>query len=66
MSYIGFDCTKLALHSLRAGGATEAAMEGVSEQLFRCHGSWKSESAKDGYVEDSRKALLLVSESLKL
>ena len=66
MSYIGVDCTNLAFHSLRAGGATKAAMAGVSEHLFRCHGSWKSESAKDGHVEDSCKALLSVSESLKL
>ena len=51
---------------MRAGGATVVAKAGVPKRLFKHHGHWKSESAKDGYVEDSGEALLSVSESLKL
>ena len=48
---LGFDMTHFRLHSLRAGGATAAANAGVADCLFKCHGCWKSESAKDGYVK---------------
>ena len=40
------------LHSFRAGGATAAANTGVEDQLFKRHGRWKSENAKDGYIKD--------------
>ena len=35
------------MHSLRAGGATAAANAGVPDRLFKRHGRWKSESAKE-------------------
>ena len=41
---IGLD----GLHSLRSGGATAAASYGVSDRVFKRHGRWKSELAKDG------------------
>ncbi len=63
---LGFDPKKYGLHSLRAGGATAAANAGVPDSLFKCHGRWKSESAKDGYVKDSVDSLLSVSKRLKL
>ena len=63
---LGFDASKFGLHSLRAGGATAAANAGVPDRLFKRHGRWRSESAKDGYVKDSREALLSVTRSLKL
>lgn len=63
---LGFDPAQFGLHSLRAGGATAAANAGVAERLFKRHGRWRSESAKDGYVKDSQDALLSVSASLKL
>ena len=63
---LGCDPTQFGLHSLRAGGATTAAPAGVPERLFKRHGCWKSESAKDGYVKDSHEALLSLSASLKL
>ena len=66
LNELGFDSSQFGLHSLRAGGATAAAKTGVPERLFKCHGRWKSKSAKDGYVKDSREALLSVSASLKL
>ena len=63
---LGLDASRFGLHSLRAGGATAAANAGVADRLFKRHGRWRSESAKDGYVDDSRDARLSVSKSLKL
>ena len=63
---LGFDTTHFGLHSLRSGGASAAANAGVADRLFKRHGRWKSESAKDGYVKDSLKARMSVSASLKL
>ena len=48
---------------MRSGGATAAANAKVPDRLFKRHGRWCSESAKDGYVKDSR---LQVSQSLEL
>ena len=50
---LGFPPNSFGLHSLRAGGATAAANAGVHDRLFKRHGQWKSEGAKDGYIEDS-------------
>ena len=61
-----FDASKFGLHSLRAGGATAAANAGVADRLFKRHGRWRSESAKDSYIDASRDARMLVSKSLKL
>ena len=63
---LGLEASKFGLHSLRAGGATAAANAGVADRLFKRHGRWRSESAKDGYVDDSSDARLSVSKSLKL
>ena len=63
---LGLGASKFGLHSLRAGGATAAANAGVADRLFKRHGRWRSESAKDGYVDDSSDARLSVSKSLKL
>ncbi|XP_063952499.1 uncharacterized protein LOC135153528 [Lytechinus pictus] len=56
----------LGLHSLRAGGATAAARASVPDRMWKRHGGWRSEKAKDGYVEDSMEHRLLVSKSLHL
>ena len=48
---IGLDKNKFGLHSLRSGGATAAAEAGIEDRLFKKHGRWKSEKAKDGYVK---------------
>ena len=66
LSSIGLDATKFGMHSFRAGGATAAANAGVPDRLFKRHGRWRSESAKDGYVKDSVKARLSVSKRLNL
>lgn len=63
---LGFDPNQYGLHSLRAGGASAAANAGVPDRLFKRHGRWRSESAKDGYIKDSESALLSVSKSLEL
>ncbi len=51
-------------HSLRAGGATAAANNGVPDRAFKRHGRWKTDSAKDGYVKDTMEYRLAVSQSL--
>ncbi len=61
---IKIDPKKFGLHSFRKGGATTAANRGVPDRLFKNHGRWKSENAKDGYVHDSVKKKLSVSKSL--
>lgn len=60
------DITKYGLHSLRSGGASEAANRGIPDRLFKRHGRWASESAKDGYIKDSINERLKVSLSLGL
>ena len=60
------DVTKYCLHSLRAGGASSAANNGVPDRLFKRHGRWLSEGAKDGYVKDDLLERLKVSQSLDL
>lgn len=60
------DVSKYGVHSLRAGGATVAAQSGVPDRLFKRHGRWKCENAKDGYVKDSHRDLLSVTKSLGL
>ena len=50
------------MHSFTARGATAAANNGVSDRLFKQHGRWKSETAKDVYVFDSEEVRLQVSQ----
>ena len=66
LSQLGYDAKQFGLHSLRSGGATAAANAGVPDRLFKRHGRWRSETAKDGYVKDSVKSLLSVSKALDL
>ncbi|XP_033752191.1 uncharacterized protein LOC117335995 [Pecten maximus] len=60
------DIKKFGLHSLRAGGASAAANAGIPDRLFKRHGRWKSETAKDGYIEDNFRERLNVSRHLNL
>ena len=50
---IGLDPSKFSNHSFRSGGATSAANLNVPDRLFKVHGRWKSDSAKDGYVQST-------------
>ena len=63
---LGFPAASFGLHSLRAGGGTAAANAKVPDRLFKRHGKWRSENAKDGYVKDNIKARLEVSRKLGL
>ena len=63
---LGFPPNEFGLHSLRAGGATAAANAKVPDRMFKRHGRWKSENAKDGYVKDDVEGRLEVSKSLGL
>ena len=63
---VGIASKSFGLHSLRSGGATAAANAGVMDRCWKRHGRWKSDSAKDGYVEDSLSNRLEVTKSLGL
>ena len=54
----------ISLHSFRSGGATKADNAHVSDRCWKHHGRWKSDTAKDGYVEDSLTNRLQVSRAL--
>jgi integrase len=58
---------KLGTHTLRASGATTAAnTPGVNDRCLKRHGRWKSDQAKDGYVDDSLEKRLFITKSLNL
>ena len=63
---IGLDKQQYGLHSLRAGGASGAANAGVPDRMFKRHGRWHSENAKDSYIADSLQNRLQVSEDIGL
>ena len=47
---------KTICHSLRSGGITSVvrnSCNSVSERLLKVHGRWKTDAAKDMYVEES-------------
>ena len=60
------DIHKYCLHSLRSGGASAAANNGINDRMFKRHGRWVSENAKDGYVKDNLSERLSVSLALGL
>ncbi|XP_067676133.1 integrase/recombinase xerD homolog [Haliotis asinina] len=64
LKFIGEDTFKIGLHSFRSGVASAVANDGVPDRLFKRHGRWASETAKDGYVKDDINSLLLVSANL--
>ena len=66
LQQLGFPSNEYSLHSSRAGEATAAAEAGIPDRVFKRHGQWKSDNAKDGYVEDSMDKHLFVSRSLGL
>ena len=46
---LGFPAEQFGLHRLRAGGATVAANNSISDRLFKRHGHWRLQYAKGGY-----------------
>ena len=61
-----FKTSSLCLHSLRAGGASAAAENDVTDRMISKHGRWSSERGRDGYIKDSISHRLKVSKSLGL
>ena len=61
---IGLPKKDYGLHSFRAGGASAAANSNISDRLFKRHGRWRSDKAKDGYIRDNLEGLLSVSRAL--
>ena len=64
LSEFGPNVANFGLHSFRSGGATAAAQNDTSDRLFKIHGRWKSDKAKDGYVLESLQKRLSVSQNL--
>ena len=54
------------LHSLRSGGASAAAAAEIPDRLLMRHGGWRSESAKNMYIQETEETLLRVSRELRL
>ena len=61
---MNYDLKNHGLHSIRSGGVSLAAYNGVSDRLFKPHVRWKSDRGNYGYTEDSLESLLLVSKIL--
>lgn len=61
---IGLEKSKFGVHRLRSGGATSAAAAGVCDRLFKKHGRWRSDRAKDGYVKENLSEKLKVTKYL--
>ena len=66
ISELGLDSNEFGLHSLRSGGASQAARGGVSRRVWRRHGGRCSIQAMAGYVDKSLDNTLMVSRSLAL
>ena len=66
LTALGLDPKQFGLHSLRSGGASAAANAGVPDRLFKRHGRWHSENAKEGYVKDTMESRLSVSRDMGL
>lgn len=64
LNNLGLDKTKYGLHSLRSGGATAAASANIEDRIFKKHGRWKSDRAKDGYVKENIQERLSVTKNL--
>ena len=56
---------RFGLHSLRAGGASEAAAAGVPDRLIKRRGGWRSDQAMRGYFDESLRNLKWVSEAVR-
>ena len=61
-----FPDVNIGLHGLRAGGASAAAQNHVSDRLISKRGRWASEKSRDGYIRDSVQDRLSVTKNLGL
>jgi hypothetical protein len=63
---LGLNKKYFGLHSLRSGGATAAAAAKVEDRLFKKHGRWKTDKAKDGYIKENISERLSVTQNIGL
>ena len=61
---LGLNPQCFGTHSMRAGGSSAAANNGVADRIFQRHGRWSSVAAKDGYIKDSLKSRLSVTQMI--
>ena len=61
---IGISKSSFGLHSLRSGGVTASSNAEIPERLIQRHGRWKSDNSVKGYIHDSLKSKMSVSQSL--
>ena len=70
LTQLGYDCSVYSLHSFRAGGATEIVKNFPNmkerERLLKLHVRWKSDIAKDMYVQEDIQEKLAVTKALRL
>ncbi|XP_057298693.1 uncharacterized protein LOC130629487 [Hydractinia symbiolongicarpus] len=54
------------LHSLRSGGASATANNGVTDRMISKHGRWSSSSSRHGYIKYGKSQRLSISKDLGL
>ena len=57
--------TQVSGISLRAGGVTEAAAQGIERELLADHGRWRSVSGVEQYDRNDRRKFARVSSALQ-
>ena len=62
---IGLDPSCYGTHSLRSGGASCVANAGLPDRIYQQHGRWRSDHAKDMYVQDDLNNLLSVKKLIQ-
>jgi pyocin large subunit-like protein len=60
---LGLNKKYFGLPSLRSGGATAAAAAKVEDRLFKKHGRWRTDKAKDEYVKENISERLSVTQN---
>ena len=67
---LGYDCSVYSLHSFCTGITTEIVKNFPNikerERLLKLHGRWKSDIAKDMYVQEDIQERLAVTKALRL
>lgn len=66
---LGYETKNYGLHSLRSGGISSVVQNSnntVEERLLKLHGRWKTDTAKDMYVQETVNKRLQVTEHLGL
>lgn len=64
LSVLTDDEKQYCTHSLRSGGASEAANNDVTDRLISKHGRWKSQGCRNRYIKDKPSKRFSVSKSL--